>query len=718
MKKRKKIIEVINESISCDHEFNITQTHETLDVIEKQLKIEFVGIDEQIEQLINGIKPWLFFRQSLHKPVVINLVGMTGTGKTALIERLLDLMNLKFHAHRINGSELNSDNPLNALLFEHSRSNDHPIVIFDEFQHYRAKNENGFELEDYNSTLWDFIDTGILKEKRNFGENAFNPIVSAVTILDALLYFGIEKRFKNLTFKINKDQYKRIEDLCEYSDESVDDNRTKFVIINEKVKEVGLSESLKTMLVTCCIPKDDFTFVFSNDFLTKIGKTLELYDIYLEKDYIKELEKMSFNEFFEVLSVILNDLINSERKPTLDLSKSLIFVIANVDECFEISSNQNPDISSDEFYKITKKISLVDVKEALLKRFRPEHLARLGNTFIIYPSIRSNSYRKIISNLLNDYSKHIKKTYNIILEYDKSINSMLYKETVFPTQGVRPLQNGVCDIIKSNFANTLLYKDMNNIQCDKILYSYNNKCIRVSFYYENNIVGTTKHKITLRVDNLRENKKNEYQALVAVHETGHALVNIVLKEELPISIYSVTADTSSGGFTWNPINDDKITNEKNLREDVMVCLGGLAAENVVFGEGLISNGASSDLRNANAYLFNAYRNWGMGKSLLIRSVDATDDDIAQEYENDYIQKDVEQELNRCMVLTIELLKEEKVLLYHLSKYLSEHSTISRVKLVNFIRRYAKTINVNNIRNDKKDVLYGYKEKLKEFGHHA
>jgi cell division protease FtsH len=709
---------VINESISCDHEFNITQTHETLDVIEKQLKIEFVGIDEQIEQLINGIKPWLFFRQSLHKPVVINLVGMTGTGKTALIERLLDLMNLKFHAHRINGSELNSDNPLNALLFEHSRSNDHPIVIFDEFQHYRAKNENGFELEDYNSTLWDFIDTGILKEKRNFGENAFNPIVSAVTILDALLYFGIEKRFKNLTFKINKDQYKRIEDLCEYSDESVDDNRTKFVIINEKVKEVGLSESLKTMLVTCCIPKDDFTFVFSNDFLTKIGKTLELYDIYLEKDYIKELEKMSFNEFFEVLSVILNDLINSERKPTLDLSKSLIFVIANVDECFEISSNQNPDISSDEFYKITKKISLVDVKEALLKRFRPEHLARLGNTFIIYPSIRSNSYRKIISNLLNDYSKHIKKTYNIILEYDKSINSMLYKETVFPTQGVRPLQNGVCDIIKSNFANTLLYKDMNNIQCDKILYSYNNKCIRVSFYYENNIVGTTKHKITLRVDNLRENKKNEYQALVAVHETGHALVNIVLKEELPISIYSVTADTSSGGFTWNPINDDKITNEKNLREDVMVCLGGLAAENVVFGEGLISNGASSDLRNANAYLFNAYRNWGMGKSLLIRSVDATDDDIAQEYENDYIQKDVEQELNRCMVLTIELLKEEKVLLYHLSKYLSEHSTISRVKLVNFIRRYAKTINVNNIRNDKKDVLYGYKEKLKEFGHHA
>ena len=58
----------------------------------KQLKKEFVGIDNVIDQIADAMNSWLYFPEMQEKPVVINLWGLTGIGKTSLVKRLAELI--------------------------------------------------------------------------------------------------------------------------------------------------------------------------------------------------------------------------------------------------------------------------------------------------------------------------------------------------------------------------------------------------------------------------------------------------------------------------------------------------------------------------------------------------------------------------------------------------------------------------------------------------
>jgi ATP-dependent Lon protease len=53
------------------------------------LKKEFVGIDDVINELIDLISVWYIMPQVLTRPLIINLWGMTGVGKTDLIRKLV-----------------------------------------------------------------------------------------------------------------------------------------------------------------------------------------------------------------------------------------------------------------------------------------------------------------------------------------------------------------------------------------------------------------------------------------------------------------------------------------------------------------------------------------------------------------------------------------------------------------------------------------------------
>ena len=47
-----------------------------------QLKKEFVGLDGIIDELSDTILPWWLFPENQLRPLIINLWGMTGSGKT------------------------------------------------------------------------------------------------------------------------------------------------------------------------------------------------------------------------------------------------------------------------------------------------------------------------------------------------------------------------------------------------------------------------------------------------------------------------------------------------------------------------------------------------------------------------------------------------------------------------------------------------------------
>lgn len=104
-----------------------------------------------------------------------------------------------------------------------------------------------------------------------------------------------------------------------------------------------------------------------------------------------------------------------------------------------MSNNFSADIDAHEFNRISKKISIPDIKNALQTRFRNEQIARFGNVHIIYPSLNKASYQKIIDNELRSYAKKLSSEFHLEVSFDMSVNKLIYNEGVYPTQSVRPV---------------------------------------------------------------------------------------------------------------------------------------------------------------------------------------------------------------------------------------------------------------------------------------
>ena len=296
------------------------------------------------------------------------------------------------------------------------------------------------------------------------------------------------------------------------------------------------------------------------------------------------------------------------------------------------------------------------------------------------------------------------------MKFDKSIHNIVYRENVFPTLGVRPLQSGINDMIKSNFANTLLHIQTNNIDCDAVEYSYKNKKITAYFSKNNMQKGYIDHPIILRLDSLRNSKNNDLQAMVAIHESGHAIMQILEFNRLPLTIMSVTADSNSKGFMLSGWEEDKLTNKNNVNQKLKVYLGGRAAETIIFGEDFVTTGSMGDLEDATELIMNTYRLWGMKGTLGSYTLSSDDDTLMQEHDWYLHQSCAESELLQIMQATVEQLRKYKPLLLQLGKYLSEHSSISQIKLKKLLEKYSD-IDVSKLKSEHEKTNYGYKDKL-------
>ena len=64
---------------------------------------------------------------------------------------------------------------------------------------------------------------------------------------------------------------------------------------------------------------------------------------------------------------LFNDVYEESQKGyDLKFNESIIFVIANLDEAYNVAFNVNPDMSPEQFHNVTKKIGIVDVKRRFI----------------------------------------------------------------------------------------------------------------------------------------------------------------------------------------------------------------------------------------------------------------------------------------------------------------------------------------------------------------
>jgi ATP-dependent Clp protease ATP-binding subunit ClpA len=74
---------------------DIAARKQTLEDARVQLKQHFVGIDETIDDLLNYIQIWYLMPEVLTRPIIVNLWGMTGIGKTDLVRRLVKCLSFQ-----------------------------------------------------------------------------------------------------------------------------------------------------------------------------------------------------------------------------------------------------------------------------------------------------------------------------------------------------------------------------------------------------------------------------------------------------------------------------------------------------------------------------------------------------------------------------------------------------------------------------------------------
>ncbi len=102
--------------------------------------------------------------------------------------------------------------------------------------------------------------------------------------------------------------------------------------------------------------------------------------------------------------------------------------------------------------------------------------------------------------------------------------------------------------------------------------------------------------------------------LTAYHEAGHAIALRVVSTTLKVDRVTIVPSGRAGGFTsYKPDEDRQYTTKAQLIEQIIVSLGGRAAEELVLGE--ISTGASGDLKSANGTARNMITKYGMSEEL-------------------------------------------------------------------------------------------------------
>lgn len=699
----------------------LTEKNNRIEQARIALKKEFVGIDDQIDIVIDNVRSWYLFPELQERPVIINLFGMTGCGKTSLINRLAELLDEDNNMVYWNFAEfggLSSNEIEDNIEYEVSNDVRNRIIVFDEFQYAASVTTDGAEKDTKSSfkPFWELVDTGIIRKRYS---------VYDTTHVSTLLN-DLRRINGNVKMEIKEGVWTNTEAcLKPFNSNTITEITSCLKVGSDKNDEDG--EHRLPRRTYYDVDSDPQQSVPDNFFINAYywAKILSIYTKSIEPipDYVEFWNKVKNYDIDEWISFVENVHRASQKGYEINFQNSIIFVCMNVDELYTMAFNVDVDMSPDTFHEMSKKFTTVEAKEALQKRFRNEQIARLGNTMVIYPSFSSESFRNIIKLALNNYSKSIADKINMNIEYDDAILQLIYDESVFPTQGTRPIFSSIHELIKSKLPQLVLHVSDNKIDADTAVYMYNSKTkeISIEFHKDGSIIENDDISRLnfppekLRVIPNRESDESERQAMTAIHEAGHFVMYVKHHGNLPEKVMSRTVSSDTQGFLLTDIKDlDKTHTAKDIRNEIEICLGGYVAETMFFGDmgGTgVTTGSSEDLKLATSLASQYFRNWGMCgtptvTTYLTNGVSTLDGTLVNYSSNDArsnnINTSIEGLITRSMDNVTNTLKNPiwRGLYVDAVKYLSKNSILTKDKMEEFVNKIPEVVRKNGVRNDR------------------
>ncbi len=629
---------------------------ETLELIKKQLKTKFIGIDDVIDKIINNISLWYLTPELQFRPLIVSLWGITGVGKTDLVRTLVKLLGFtdKFIEIQMDLKNDFSKNIENYLENSGIDCDEPSILLLDEIQRYRTIDENGQIIENkYFNDIWMLLSDG------KFQNNSQRKAEIMEMLLDEMYWDDYRKN--------SSDDGKEV--AADTPTNELTTRQTKNI---EKPKQLRFKTSMWTA--------------------SRFKKMLKL------TIPVEQIMEMGLEERIGLMEETLKSGSINEGK---SYEKLLIFISGNLDEAFKMADDvEETERDADIYHELSKRINIIHIKNALALKFKPEQIARFGNNHIIYPCLDKKSYFKIIEINSDKILDRIKTEQKIDIKLAYRLYDVIYRNGVFPTQGVRPVISTVNSILGNNLPYFMYHAMLNNI--DEFVLDIEGNIL---FFEDGNI--KIKKEIILDIDDIRANKSIDEKMLVIVHEIGHALVYGVLFNTPPKQININSAGMESGFV----INHNSIDNKTFIRNQIAILLSGLVAEELVFGEDYKSNGSSSDIFNATDLTGRYVRAYAMDGTISrimkpnLQNLMEFNFDVSRS--NETIEKILDEEKKRAKDILNINLKIFKALI----DYTIQHNGITIDDFLTICRKN----NLNLIQKEINDkLIYSYDDKVKHF----
>jgi cell division protease FtsH len=265
------------------------------------------------------------------------------------------------------------------------------------------------------------------------------------------------------------------------------------------------------------------------------------------------------------------------------------------------------DIDADIFRAYTEKITIVDIKNALSRKFKPEQVARFGNIHLIYKSLKKNDFEALIEQEIAKITKKNKEHFGIDIEIGGNINQLIYQNGVFPVQGVRPVFSSITDIVEANLSKLLFEAFMNNLMHIAVDYDFEQKKIIA------NLAGkkTIELEYIGKIDSIRQSNSPDMVANIAVHEAGHAIIYGILLGLAPLQLKSRVASRYAQGFSFPHLI---YLSKENIINKIKIFLAGGIAEELIFGEQNMTISCSIDREEATSMIMEYIRKYGFDKN--------------------------------------------------------------------------------------------------------
>lgn len=161
--------------------------------------------------------------------------------------------------------------------------------------------------------------------------------------------------------------------------------------------------------------------------------------------------------------------------------------------------------------------------------------------------------------------------------------------------------------------------------------------------------------------------------IVAYHESGHAVLTILLGEEVSrISVMGMTSGV--GGAVFRNDKNTLFNTKKEMENTIKIAYAGRASEEVFFGKENITQGASNDITQATSVLYNYVSKLGFNESTGLLDYEFLSQNVLPT--NDKIIDEMSELSNRLYDETVKLISENKEIVERLAKVLLKEKTLS------------------------------------------